>query len=119
MKGPLKSLKIVEFSGLGPGPLAGQLLADLGADVITVDKISAKVDPTEINRRNKRSIALNLKSKARIKIVKKIYFIDPYIKTKRGGGAGNCFLGPTKTAAGGERLSIEIYEESNESRALK
>ena len=34
MKGPLKSLKIVEFSGLGPGPLAGQLLADLGADVI-------------------------------------------------------------------------------------
>ena len=63
MKGPLKSLKIVEFSGLGPGPLAGQLLADLGADVITVDKISAKVDPTEINRRNKRSIALNLKSK--------------------------------------------------------
>ena len=33
MKGPLKSLKIVEFSGLGPGPLAGQLLADLGADV--------------------------------------------------------------------------------------
>ena len=39
MKGPLKSLKIVEFSGLGPGPLAGQLLADLGADVITVDKI--------------------------------------------------------------------------------
>ena len=40
MKGPLKSLKIVEFSGLGPGPLAGQLLADLGADVITVDKLS-------------------------------------------------------------------------------
>ena len=72
MKGPLKSLKIVEFSGLGPGPLAGQLLADLGADVITVDKISAKVDPTEINRRNKRSIALNLKSKDGIKIVKKI-----------------------------------------------
>ena len=51
MKGPLSSLKIVEFSGLGPAPLAGQLLADLGADVITIDRNSAKVDPSEINRR--------------------------------------------------------------------
>ena len=37
MNGPLNSLKVIEFSGLGPGPLAGQLLADLGADVITID----------------------------------------------------------------------------------
>ena len=72
MKGPLSSLKIVEFSGLGPAPLAGQLLADLGADVITIDRKSAKVDPSEINRRNKRSIALNLKSKEGLKVVKKI-----------------------------------------------
>ena len=63
MRGPLNFLKVVEFSGLGPGPLAGQLLADLGADVITIDRKSAQVDPSEINRRNKRSIALNLKSK--------------------------------------------------------
>jgi len=71
MKGPLSSLKIVEFSGLGPAPLAGQLLADLGADVITIDRKSAQVDPSEINRRNKRSIALNLKSKEGLKVVKK------------------------------------------------
>ena len=38
MAGPLRSLKVVEFSGLGPAPLAGQLLADLGADVVTVDR---------------------------------------------------------------------------------
>ena len=55
MNGPLNSLKVIEFSGLGPGPLAGQLLADLGADVITIDRKSADIDPTEINRRNKRS----------------------------------------------------------------
>ena len=61
MKGPLSSLKIVEFSGLGPAPLAGQLLADLGADVITIDRKSAKVDPSEINRRNKRSIEKHIK----------------------------------------------------------
>ena len=34
MSGPLKGLKVIEMAGIGPGPLAGQLLADLGADVI-------------------------------------------------------------------------------------
>jgi alpha-methylacyl-CoA racemase len=42
MSGPLTSLCVVEFSGIGPGPLVGQLLADLGADVVTVDRRSAK-----------------------------------------------------------------------------
>lgn len=60
--GPLASLKVVEFSGLGPAPLAGQLLADLGADVITVDRAVALADPTDINRRGKRSVVLNLKT---------------------------------------------------------
>ena len=59
--GPLASLKVVEFSGLGPAPLAGQLLADLGAQVITVDRKAAPADPTDINRRGKKSVVLNLK----------------------------------------------------------
>lgn len=61
-KGPLASLRVVEFSGLGPAPLAGQLLADLGADVITVDRKAAPADPADINRRGKRSVVFNLKS---------------------------------------------------------
>ena len=36
--GPLTGYKIIEVSGIGPGPLAGMLLADLGADVIRVDR---------------------------------------------------------------------------------
>lgn len=60
--GPLSSLRVVEFSGLGPAPLAGQLLADLGADVITVDRKAAPADPSDINRRGKRSVVLNLKT---------------------------------------------------------
>ena len=60
--GPLASLKVVEFSGLGPAPLAGQLLADLGAQVTTVDRKPVVVDPSDINRRGKRSVVLNLKS---------------------------------------------------------
>lgn len=62
MTGPLASLKVVEFSGLGPAPLAGQLLADMGAEVVTVDREAASADPTDINRRGKKSVVLNLKS---------------------------------------------------------
>ncbi len=63
-KGPLATLKVVEFSGLGPAPLAGQLLADLGAEVITIDRKATSADPTDINRRGKKSVVLNLKSDA-------------------------------------------------------
>ena len=61
MSGPLTSLRVIEFTGLGPAPLAGQLLADLGADVVCVDRSSAAADPTDVNRRNKRSVALDLR----------------------------------------------------------
>ena len=62
MAGPLASLKVVEFAGLGPAPLAGQLLADMGASVRVIDRASAAADATDINRRGKQSIALNLKT---------------------------------------------------------
>lgn len=64
MSGPLASLRVIEFSGLGPAPLAGQLLADLGADVVTVDRVASPADPTDINRRGKRSVVLDLKANA-------------------------------------------------------
>ena len=62
--GPLKGLKIIEVSGIGPGPFCGMLLADLGADVVCVDRPGPPVlDPaTDCMRRGKRSIILDLKS---------------------------------------------------------
>lgn len=62
MAGPLAGLRLVEMAGLGPCPLAGQLLADLGAQVVVIDRAAAPADPTDVNRRGKRSVALNLKS---------------------------------------------------------
>ena len=62
MPGPLEGLKIIEMKGLGPCPLAGQLFADLGADVVLIDRKSGKTDPADINNRSKRSVALDLKS---------------------------------------------------------
>jgi len=61
MSAPLSSLKIIEMVGLGPAPLAGQLLADLGAEVIVIDLKSGMDISKEVNRRGKKSIALNLK----------------------------------------------------------
>ncbi|MRI33873.1 carnitine dehydratase [Endozoicomonas sp. OPT23] len=61
--GPLKGFKIIELAGIGPGPFCGMLLADMGAEVIVVERASASYTTPDVTRRNKKSIALNLKSK--------------------------------------------------------
>ena len=95
MSGPLKSLRVIEFSGLGPAPLAGQLLSDLGADVITVDRQAAPADPTDINRRGKRSIVLDLKSETgRAAALAVIAHCDVLIEGFRPGVMERLALGP-------------------------
>ncbi|ASK21648.1 MULTISPECIES: CaiB/BaiF CoA transferase family protein [unclassified Halomonas] len=95
MSGPLTGLTVVEFTGLGPAPLAGQLLADLGADVIAVDRKSGPVDKTDINRRGKRSIAVDLKSaKGRAAIRQVIDGADVLIEGFRPGVMEKLGLGP-------------------------
>ncbi|MBW4708361.1 CoA transferase [Roseobacter sp. YSTF-M11] len=95
MTGPLASLKVVEFAGLGPAPLAGQMLADLGAEVISVDRASGPADPTDINRRGKRSIALNLKSQGGLAIAKALIDrVDVLIEGFRPGVMERFGLGP-------------------------
>ena len=42
--GPLAGVRVVELAGIGPGPFAAMMLADLGADVVRVDR-TAEVDP--------------------------------------------------------------------------
>lgn len=60
--GPLFGLRIVEFAGIGPGPFAAMMLADMGADVVRilrVGEVDATNDPV---LRGRRSVALDLKS---------------------------------------------------------
>ena len=72
--GPLKGLKILEFSGIGPGPFCGMLLADLGAEVIRLDKSSShgNHNKADIHNRNKKSITVDLKNPKSILEVKKL-----------------------------------------------
>mgnify|MGYP003472936691 CR=1 FL=1 len=67
--GPLQGLRIIELAGLGPAPFCAMMLADMGATVIRVDRVSAQpgdAAPVDTLLRNRRSIALNLKSPAGI-----------------------------------------------------
>ncbi|WP_067457664.1 CaiB/BaiF CoA transferase family protein [Actinomadura macra] len=65
-KGPLAGVRVLELAGIGPGPFAAMLLADLGADVVRVDRASAvgaaATGGTDFTNRGKRSIAVDLKS---------------------------------------------------------
>lgn len=97
MSGPLASLKVVEFSGLGPAPLAGQLLADLGADVVTVDREPGPADPAHINRRGKRSVVLDLKNDQGLLAARKLITrSDVLIEGFRPGVMERLGLGPER-----------------------
>src|SRR5436190_5755283 len=66
--GPLSGIKVIEFEAIGPGPFAGMLLADMGADVILVDRpapgdLGLKRERwNDVMMRGKRSVTLDLKS---------------------------------------------------------
>ncbi|WP_405915525.1 CaiB/BaiF CoA transferase family protein [Streptomyces sp. NBC_00728] len=64
--GPLTGVRVVELAGIGPGPFAAMLLADLGADVVRVDRPGGPgigVEPAyDTTNRNKRSVIIDLKA---------------------------------------------------------
>ncbi|WP_329017148.1 CaiB/BaiF CoA transferase family protein [Streptomyces sp. NBC_01601] len=65
-QGPLSGVRVVELAGIGPGPFAAMLLADLGADVVRVDRPDGPglgIDPAhDVTNRNKRSVVVDLKA---------------------------------------------------------
>ena len=72
--GPLQGLTIIELAGIGPGPYAAMLLADMGADVIRVERpgdAASGIDPEiDVLRRNRRSIAIDLRSSDGVEVLK-------------------------------------------------
>ena len=74
---PLDGIKVIEMAGLAPSPYCGMLLADFGADVVIVDRLSkgAPEIPNIMEKnpfdRGKRSMRVNLKTEQGIEIVRK------------------------------------------------
>jgi len=60
--GPLSGLRVVEFAGIGPGPFAAMLLADMGADIVRIDRPGTKHRPTDVTLRGRRLVELDLKN---------------------------------------------------------
>jgi alpha-methylacyl-CoA racemase len=71
--GPLKGLKIIELAGIGPGPFCGMMLADMGAEVIRVDRAGGSASrPKDVLTRGRKSIAVDLKSDAGKEVILKM-----------------------------------------------
>jgi alpha-methylacyl-CoA racemase len=102
--GPLSGITVVEMSGIGPGPFAGMMLADLGATVIRVDRLSGgglglngllAVGGADVVSRGRRSIALNLKTPEGLELVLKLLeSADVLIEGYRPGVMERLGLGP-------------------------
>lgn len=102
---PLAGVRIVEFAGIGPGPFAAMMLADMGADVIRVDRIGAECDPHDFLARGRRSIALDLKKQTAVEVALKLVdYSDGLIEGFRPGVMERLGLGPDVCSARNPRL---------------
>jgi alpha-methylacyl-CoA racemase len=98
--GVLSGVRIVEIAGIGPGPFCGMLLADMGAEVILVERSGAKGDMLDLGKntivnRGKRSVALDLKDPQAIEaVLRLIDRADGLIEGMRPGVMERLGLGP-------------------------
>lgn len=104
----LSGVRIVEIAGIGPGPFCAMHLADLGADVITVqrpDGRAGSLGPETCINRGKRAIALDLKSEAgRDAVLELVEGGDALIEGMRPGVIERLGLGPDACHARNPRL---------------
>lgn len=105
----LKSIRIIEIEGIGPGPFAAMTLADLGAEVITIHRAqppeARAAQPANPLDRGKRSITLDLKDPADLDVAKAlIASADGLIEGMRPGVMERLGLGPEEMQAANPRL---------------
>lgn len=107
--GPLAGVRVVELAGIGPGPFAAMVLADLGADVVRVDRPGGGalgIDPAfDITNRGKRSVVLDLKSAdGPARVLELVERADVLIEGFRPGVAERLGVGPADCHARNPKL---------------
>ncbi len=112
MSGPLTGIRVIELAGIGPGPMCAMLLADLGADVVRVDRpspadlgVPRRSREFDVLLRGRRSIAVDLKSPDGVEtILKMVEQADALIEGFRPGVTERLGLGPDVCAERNPRL---------------
>lgn len=108
MSGPLHGIRIIELAGIGPGPFCGMMLADMGAEVIRVERIGGNPGDAgghDILFRNRRSLAVNLKHPAGAETVLKLCAsADAIFEGFRPGVAERLGVGPEQCMARNPKL---------------
>lgn len=112
MPGPLSGLRVIEVAGIGPGPFCAMMLADMGADVIRIERRRSAPAPAvdhsasfDITLRGRRSIALDLKQPAGVDVaLSLIGTADALIEGFRPGVMERLGLGPDVCLAANPRL---------------
>ncbi|HSW20858.1 MAG TPA: CaiB/BaiF CoA-transferase family protein, partial [Ramlibacter sp.] len=111
MSGPLAGLRVIEMAGMGPGPFCGMLLADMGADVVRVERLvvgDRGIDfppKFDLLNRNKRSLAVDLKTDAgRQAVLGLIAKADVLIEGFRPGAMERLGLGPQQCLEASPKL---------------
>ncbi|WP_293865491.1 CaiB/BaiF CoA-transferase family protein [uncultured Alsobacter sp.] len=110
--GPLAGVRIVEMAGIGPAPFCGMLLAELGAEVLRVDRLTAAADlgidverRFDLPNRSKRAIAVDLKRPEGVALVSRLVgSADALIEGFRPGVMERLGLGPEPCLAANPRL---------------
>ena len=103
--GPLAGFRIVEFAGIGPGPFACMMLADMGADVVTLDRVGAGKNMKSVSGRGRKVVELDLKDKAAIaQVLDLLSNADALIEGFRPGVMERLGLGPDVVLAKNPRL---------------
>lgn len=105
MTGPLQGIRIIELAGIGPGPFAGMMLADHGAEVIRVDRPGARIDARDPLLRGRRVIGVDLKSaEGKALVLDLVKSADALFEGFRPGVTERLRLGPTDCHAINPRL---------------
>jgi alpha-methylacyl-CoA racemase len=103
--GPLAGFRIVEFAGIGPGPFACMLLADMGAEVVTLDRVGAGKNLKSVAGRGRKVVELDLKDKAAVaQALDLLSHADALIEGFRPGVMERLGLGPDVVHARNPRL---------------
>lgn len=106
MTGPLAGVRVIELGGIGPGPHAGMVLADLGADVVRVRRpggLSMPAEDRDLLHRGKRSVDLDVKTQPQL-LLDLVAKADVLLDCFRPGTCERLGIGPDDCAAVNARL---------------